>query len=500
MAPTRQFTVEFIENSVYQRNIDMALKLATFIGYFVVLLGVALLSYRKQRSESDFIIGGRSLNFWLTALSAHASDMSSWLFLGYPALVFTTGMSGAWAAIGLTVFMFLNWHFVAPRIRTITEQTNSLTLSSYFEARFGDTSGSVRLVSAVMSVLFFTFYISSGLVGLGVLVESLFNFDYLIGISIGLCIVVIYVFMGGYRTVAWIDLFQGFFLLGVIVFIPSILLYHAGGIGPIMNAVAAKHLATSLFPDFKPKTVIDLLLVAAGWGLGYFGQPHIITKFMGIRRVSDMSKAKYLGISWQVIALTAATTIGLIGVYVFPEGLADSEKVILNIVNKTLPVFFAGLVLCAILAATTNVMAAQILVVASNLSEDFYKRIVRRDATSTELLWISRASVVVISSIAFVIAFFKINTIYQLVLYSWSGLGASFGPLLLLSLYRQTINKYGAFAGILIGGLTAAIWPYFDGLYHLKIPSLVVGFAFSIAAIEGVSFLTRKTASLSPDP
>jgi sodium/proline symporter len=200
--------------------------------------------------------------------------------------------------------------------------------------------------------------------------------------------------------------------------------------------------------------------------------------------------------SWQVIALASATLVGLIGVYVFPEGLQDQEKVILNIVKNTLPVLFAGLVLCAILAATTNVMAAQILVVASNLSEDFYKRIVRRNAPSTELLWISRASVVLISLIAFVIAFFKVSTIYQLVLYSWSGLGASFGPLLLLSLYRKNINKYGAFAGILIGGLTAGIWPYFDTLFHWNIPSLVVGFAISIASIEGISFLTRKKASV----
>ena len=468
------------------------LQLATFIGYFIILMAIAAFSIRRQKSEADFIIGDRSLNFWLTALSAHASDMSSWLFLGYPALVFSEGVTGAWAAIGLTVCMFLNWHFVAPRIRTVTEQTNSLTLSSYFEARFGDTTGSIRLVSAAMSVLFFTFYISSGLVGLGILVESLFNLNYLIGITIGLLIVVTYVFLGGYRTVAWIDLFQGFFLLGVIVFIPTVLLMHIGGIGPVMNAVSAKNLSTALFPNFSPKTLFHLVLAAAGWGLGYFGQPHILTKFMGIRRVGDMSKAKYLGISWQTIALTSATILGLIGVYIFPQGLADPEKVILNIVKDTLPLFFAGLVLCAILAATTNVMAAQILVVASNLSEDFYKRIIRRDAKSIELLWISRSSVVLISILAYTIAYFKISTIYQLVLYSWSGLGASFGPLVLLSLFRKTINKYGAFTGVLAGGITAAIWPYFDHTYHLNFPALVAGFIVSTLCIEGISFLTRK--------
>ena len=472
------------------------LELGTFIGYFVILLAIALLSYRKQKSEADFIIGGRSLNFWLTALSAHASDMSSWLFLGYPALIYATGVSGAWAAIGLTFFMFMNWHFIAPKIRTVTEQTNSLTLSSYFETRYGDTSGSIRVVSAIMSVLFFTIYISSGLVGLGVLVETLFDLNYFFGISTGLFIVVLYVFLGGYRTVAWIDLFQGFFLLGVIVFIPAILLVKAGGIGPIMQAVQTKKLSTSLFPEYTAKSIFQNLLVAIGWGLGYFGQPHIITKCMGIRRISDMSKAKYLGISWQAIALVAATLIGLIGIYTFPGGLDDKEKVILYIVKTTLAPFFAGLVLCAILAATTNVMAAHILVVASNLSEDFYKRLFRRNASSSELLWISRASVVLVSAIAFGIAFFKIASIYSLVLYSWSGLGAAFGPLVLLSLYRKQINRYGAFAGILAGGVSSALWESFYFVHGGAIPPLVGGFVIGAIAIEGVSYLARKRLSL----
>lgn len=473
-----------------------ALEFGAFITYFIAIAIVALLSYRKQKSETDYIIGNRSLNFWLTALSAHASDMSAWLFLGYPALIFTTGVTGAWGAIGLVVCMFMNWHFIAPRIRTITEQTNSLTLSAYFENRLGDTSGRIRLISAFMSVLFFTFYISSGLVGMGILVESLFGLNYSIGISIGLLIVVAYVFLGGYRTVAWIDLFQGFFLLAVIVALPTILIVKAGGMAPIMQSVRASHLTTSLFPDFSPHTFLTDFLTAAGWGLGYFGQPHIITKFMGIRCISDMSKAKYLGMSWQTIALFAATIMGLIGIYTFPQGSLNPEHVILDIVKATLPAFFSGLVLCAVLAATTNVMAAQILVVASNLSEDFYKRLIKRQAGPKELLWISRGSVIVFSSIAFAIAFFKISTIYQLVLYSWSGLGASFGPLVLLSLYRKTINKYGGFAAILVGGVVSAIWPYYNDMFNLGIPSLVIGFSLGCITLEGVSFLTRNKISI----
>lgn len=468
------------------------LEISTLILYFCLILAVALFSYHKQKTDTDFILGNRSLNYWLTALSAHASDMSSWLFLGYPAMIFMNGMMGAWAAIGLVVFMFLNWQFVAPRIRVATERFNSLTLNAYFESRFKDTSGAIRWVSASMSILFFTFYISSGLVGLGVLVESLFDLSYTIGITIGLFIVVLYVFMGGYRTIAWIDLVQGMFLLGVIVFIPIILLVKIHGIDPIMQATAAQKLSTSLLPDLHFPTLAYAVLTALGWGLGYFGQPHIITKFMGIRHVEEITKAKWVGISWQAIALASATLIGLIGIFIFPNGLSDPEQVTLNIVKTSLPPFFAILVLCAIVAATTNVMAAQILVVASNLSEDFYKG-VRKSATSSELLWVSRFSILFIALLAFGIAYFKISSIYQLVLYSWSGLGASFGPLILLSLFRKTINRYGAIFGIMVGGFTAAVWPYLEARMHWEIPtSLFVGFVLSALTIELVSFLTRK--------
>lgn len=476
------------------------LEISIFVGYFLVLALIVLLSYQKQKSDKDFLIGDRSLNFWLTALSAHASDMSSWLFLGYPALIFTTGVFGAWAAIGLTFFMFLNWHFIAPKIRTATEQMESLTLSGYFETRFSDKSGSIRIISGLMSVLFFTFYITSGLVAMGLLVESLLNMHYIFGISMGILIVMAYVFMGGYRTIAWIDLFQGFFLLGVILFIPIYLLISYGGIGDVMLAVKAKNLSTSLVPDYSFWTFWEIAMTSIGWGLAYFGQPHIITKFMGIRRVEDMSKAKYLGISWQTLALGSATLIGLLGVYIFPQGIADPEQVVLNIVKTTLFPFVAGLVICAILAATTNVMAAQILVVASNLSEDFYKRIFRRHASSTELLWTSRASVLFISLVSYVIAYFKIASIYKLVLYSWSGLGAAFGPLLLLSLYRKNLNKYGAFAGILVGGIVAAIWPYFQNHYKIPVPPLIIGFLLSTIAIIGVSYIMRKRLKLEVEP
>lgn len=475
------------------------LEITTFVVYFAILLGIGLITSRKQKTDTDFIIGNRSLNFWLTALSAHASDMSSWLFLAYPALIFVGGVFGAWAGIGLTLCMYLNWQFVAPRIRIVTEQTNSLTLSAYFENRFADRSGSIRLVSAISSLLFYTIYICSGLVGLGILVDSLFGLNYFIGITIGLIIVMIYVFAGGYKTVAWIDVFQGFFLLAVILFIPILLLIQIKGFGPVLSSIQSQGKSWELFPSFTFLGYYEIFNLLLGWGLGYFGQPHIITKFMGIRNVRDIFKSKILGMSWQVLALTGATVIGLIGIYHFPTGLADPEIVILEIVKDSLIPFFAALVLCAILAATTNVMAAQILVVASSLAEDFYKRLINPDAPSKTLLKISRISVVIVSLIAYVIAFFKISTIYKLVLYAWSGLGGTFGPLLLLSLYSKKVNRYGALTGIIVGAVIGAVWPYFNDHFNLHTQAMLPAFIFSGLTIYIISYLTKNKFALEEE-
>jgi sodium/proline symporter len=308
-------------------------------------------------------------------------------------------------------------------------------------------------------------------------------------------ITLVYVFLGGYKTIAWIDLFQGFFLLGVIVFIPTYILIHLGGMQPVFHAMELKQISTSFFPDFSYATSWTVVMTMASWGLGYFGQPHIITKFMGIAQVSDMHKAKWVGISWQVIALTAATLVGLIGVALFPEGTDKPEQLILNIVKMTFAPFFAGLVLCAVLAATTNVMSAQVLVVASSLTEDFYKKFVNRQTSQRELLWISRASVLAVSLVGYTIAAFKPTTIYKLVLYAWSGLGASFGPLLLLSLYSSKISRQGAFAGILVGGVTAAMWPYFEEPFQIS--AVLAGFIASVGAIVITSLIMKEKDTLS---
>lgn len=465
-------------------------ELLAIVIYFLTLLTIGYFSYRKNMSVDDYIIGNRSMNFWLTALSAHASDMSSWLFLAYPAAIFSKGLLGVWTAIGLITCMYLNWQWIAPKIRIATEQYNSLTFSSFFESRLGDTSGKIRIFSALILIVFYTIYISAGLTGMGDLLTTLFNLKYGIAILIGIVIVVPYVFIGGYKTLAWIDLFQGFFLLGVIIFVPLYVLNGVGGFSGISNSFQLHHLTTSLIPDYSSSTIISIISMALGWGLGYFGQPHIVTKFMGIQNVSEIKKSKWLGMSWMTLSLAAATLVGAVGVPYFNGVLANPEEVFIKIVHSVFPPFIIGLMLCAVMAATINAMSSQVLVLASSLTEDFYKKVFRPRASSKELLLVSRLGVVLVGTVAFFIAFRKTSTIYILVNYAWSGIGSSFGPLVILSLYSKRVNKYGAWAGILGGGLTSGIWP----LLNSSIFPLIPGFITSMLLIIFVSHATRKKA------
>ncbi len=456
--------------------------------YIALLLAIGLISYQRHLSSSDFIMGGRSMNYWLTAIAAHASDMSSWLFMGYPAVIFAGGLFNAWTAIGLLLFMFLNWQLIAPRIRVATEQYNSLTFSSFFESRLADTSGTIRVFTALMSLVFYTIYISAGLVGLGLLLETLFAIPYNWGVLIGILIVVPYVFIGGYLTLAWIDLFQGLFLLSVILFVPFFVLPSIGGWQGMMTTLSTEHLLTSLLPDLSSKTLLEIIGMLMGLGLGYFGQPHIITKFMGIRNVHEIGKSKWIGMSWMLLSLVGATLVGLVGIAFFKGGLQNHELVFVTLVKNSFPPFFIGLILCAVLAATINAMSSQVLVLSSSITEDLYKRLFRKKASSQELLIVARVGVIFVALIAFLISYGKISSIYSLVLYAWSGLGSAFGPLLLLSLYWKRINKYGAWGGILSGGIAAAIWPY----YNTSIPSLLPGFTCSCFFIFLLSSLTNS--------
>lgn len=451
--------------------------------YILILIFIGVLSYRKNLTSSEFILGGRSMNFWVTALAAHASDMSSWIFMAYPAVLFTTGLFNVWAAIGLTLFMFLNWHFIAPKIRRESEKFNSMTYSSYFESRFSDSSGSLRIITAVMLFIFYTIYISAGLVGLGLLIESLFPIPYDYGIILGLCIVVPYLFIAGYLTLAYTDLFQGIFLLIVIAFVPLYLLPKIGGIDQITKVAKLNGISLSLIPQKNFTGLFTIFSIMVSWGLGYFGQPHIVTKFMGIKKVEDTFKAKYIGITWQIIALSFATLIGLLAIPYFKDGIADPQLIFIKMTEAYFTPFLSAFILCAILGVTITTMDSQILVLASSLAEDFYKRIFRKNSSSKEILFVSRMSIFVIAVIAYLIATQKNHSIFELVSYAWFGLGASFGPVLIFSLYSKKINKTGAWAGVLSGGTIAGIWPVINQFLPINVPTLIPGFVISSICI-----------------
>jgi len=471
-----------------------------FSSYFLLLLSIGLYYHRAQNTSKDFIMGNRSLGFWVTAFSAHASDMSGWLFMAFPAAIFIGGLPNIWIGLGLLIGMFLNWQFVAQKLRVETEKHDSYTLSSYFENKFNDTSGIIRLLTATMTIVFLTFYLSAGLIAMGYLLESLFQIDYYIGLTIAMIVAMTYTFVGGYYTVAKVDQFQAIFLLIVILFVPLTALYYMPTpINSIILASQEHNISLGFLKDASLLNLLTSIFLILGWGLGYFGQPHIITKFMGIDNPENIKKSKYVGMAWQITTLASAACIGVIAIGFFDGEMNNPELIFVNMVQALFNPLLAGFILCGVLAANMSTMDSQILVCASVLSEDFYKHIVKRHASEKELLIVSRVGVVLISITSLIIAFLKSSTVLEAVLYAWSGLGSSFGPLILMSLYFKKCNKYGAIGGILVGGITAGIWPQLNALLPipLLIPGTIPGFLLSGLTIYTVSLMTDKNAKAS---
>jgi sodium/proline symporter len=474
--------------------------IAAFIAYFSLLLIIGLIFHHKQMSSSDFIMGNRSLNFWLVAISAHASDMSAWLFMAFPMTIFMLGLPHIWIALGLIIGMFINWQFVAPKLRSMTEKYNCYTLSSFFEKRFNDHTGKIKLLSAIVLIIFLTHYLSAGLIAMGYLLESLFGLNYMLGLSVALLVVVIYTFFGGFTTVAWTDLFQGIFLLFMIILVPIFAYNRIGGWDQIVQIAQQRNIPITFTSSGSIDSFITIFSLALGWGLGYFGMPHIITKFMGLKHTSEMHKSKWLGMTWQVIALSCAAIIGLIGIAYFPQGLEKPEMIFVEMVKDLFHPFIAGFILCAVIAANMSTMDSQILVCSSIISEDLFRHFSKKTATDRQVLWISKLSVIAISVIALLIAFNKSSTILDTVLYSWSGLGSAFGPLVLMSLYSKKINLYGALAGIVVGTFVAMIWPSINPLItKYQILPMIPGFFLSAFSIFVVSRITyHKEADYIP--
>src|SRR3989338_4511546 len=455
-----------------------------FITYFLILVFIAVLSKLRAKTLGDFLLGSRQMGFIVTALAAHASDMSSWIFIGFPAQVYTHGLLQAAVAFGLVFFMFLNWQFIAPRLRRQSEMYNSYTISSLFESKTSDTSGSIRIVTALISTLFYLVYIAAGMIGLGITLEMIFHIPYVAGVILGVVLTVPYLFFGGYITLAWTDLVQGFFLLFVILFVPIYAYSQAAGQTNVQFAPR--------FFDWLPATQREFgnwLYLFLGWGLGYFGQPHILTKFMGIREVEHMSKAKWVGISWQSFALLGSVLNGVVAHVSLKSPVLNSEFIFINLVQSLFSTFAATFILCAVLGVAITVANAQILVVSSNFAEDFYKKLFRKAVSPEKEVKVLRSSFVLVTLMSAVIAAATSGSLFNVVSYAWFGLGASFGPALILALYMEKLDKHAVLGGVITGAFASGVWPFVGAMMGSAIPSIIVGFFCHFVTFFVISYL-----------
>jgi len=468
--------------------------IVTFAVYFVLLLGTGFYFYRKSVSIEDYLLGGRKMGAWVTALSAQASDMSGWLLMAMPGAVYLAGMGQAWIAIGLFIGTVLNWLFVSRRLRVYTQKTGSITLPCFFEERFGDPTGSLRIVSAIVILIFFTIYASSGLVATGKLFESTFGVSYESAVIVGGGIIIVYTFLGGFLAVCWTDLIQGLLMVIALVAVPLIAYFNVGGYTAVAEAMSLKGISASLFDGGESGTVMNTLAIgsAMAWGLGYFGQPHILARFMSAKSLLKLKESMVIAIVWVFISLAGAVIVGLIGIAMF-DGLrgGDQEKVFIYMIQQLLGPWLAGVMLAAILSAIMSTIDSQLLVSSSALTEDFYQKAVKRDAGEKEVIWVGRICVIIISVIALVLALKPSDTILGIVSYAWGGFGVAFGPLVLFALFSKKTGWQSALAGMVMGTVVLVIWKQV-GLGE-RMYEIVPGFAANCLTIVLVNSVYRQT-------
>ncbi|MCE8035671.1 MAG: sodium/proline symporter PutP [Halomonas sp.] len=461
----------------------------TFVVYLLLMLGIGIVAYKRTTNLSDYILGGRSLGPWTSAISAGASDMSGWLLLGLPGAAYVSGISASWIAVGLLIGTWLNWLIVARRLRLYSfKVSDALTLPEYFANRFRDNSQLLRVISAVFILMFFLFYTSSGLVAGGRLFETVFGYDYTVAVTIGTIAVISYTFFGGFLAVSWTDLIQGLMMAAALAIVPIIAFGDLGGTAGAGAALADESAyMLAWFRDASTGEALTFIGIVSSlaWGLGYFGQPHILARFAAIRSDRDIPTARRIAVTWTAIALISSVAVGLLGVGFVQRDLADGETVFMVMVNLIFHPVIAGILLAAILAAIMSTADSQLLVSSSALTDDFYKAIFRKDASQTELVWVGRLAVIAIAVLAYLLALNPDATVLDLVAYAWAGFGAAFGPALIMSLYWRRMNKWGALAGIVVGGVTVVVWAELSGgifdLYEI-VPGVILAYIAIVVA------------------
>ena len=487
-------------------------KIIAFVLYLGFMVYIGLRSAKKNNSSMDFFLGGRKVGPWITALSAEASDSSAWLLMGLPGLCYLGGVKETfWTAVGLIVGTYLNWLFVAKPLRKCTISFgDSITIPEFFTNRFKDKTHLLTIISVFFIVLFFTIYTASGFVACAKLFNSVFGLKYHIGLVIGLVVILSYTILGGYLAVCTTDFIQGALIFVAFVFSAVIAVVSLGGPAEAMAKVsdfsvravngqfgaemAEKFIANK---SFSAMSVISAL----AWGLGYFGMPHIIIRFMGIRSNAEIKTARRVGTVWMVIAYIGTFIIGSLGtVYLAGGDLANplmilsggaEETVFSATMQQMYPAFIAGLFLCAILAASMSTADSQLLSASSAVSLDIYKGLINKGADEKTVMNVSRITVLVIAAIAFVLSLNPASSIFGLVSYAWAGFGSTFGPLVILALFWRGMTNKGAIAGLIAGGVTVVLWHNLKGgifnVYEI-LPGFIACLVFAVA----VSLLDRN--------
>ncbi|MCP4865563.1 MAG: sodium/proline symporter PutP [Alteromonas sp.] len=477
--------------------------------YFLVMLGIGWYSFKESdTSVEGYMLGGRKLGPAVTALSAGASDMSGWMLMGLPGAMYVAGISAMWIAVGLTIGAFANYILVAPRLRVYTEiANNAITLPDYFENRFADNSRMLRVIASVVIVIFFTLYTSSGVVAGGKLFESSFNLSYELGLYVTAGVVVAYTLIGGFMAVSMTDFVQGCIMFLSLILVPIVVIMNLGGLSDA-NAIITDINPNlfALFIDASTNTALSTIGIISllAWGLGYFGQPHIIVRFMAIRSVKDVPVARRIGMSWMIMSIIGALFTGLYGMaYVSQQdGVSiDPETIFIYLSQLLFHPLIGGFLLAAILAAIMSTISSQLLVTSSSLTSDFYQVFLRKDASEKELVIAGRISVIVVAAVAIALAYDRDSTILSLVSNAWAGFGAAFGPLVIFSLFDRHMTRASAFAGMITGAVTVLLWIYLPitiGGQSLSawMYEIVPGFILSSIAIVLVSKLTQPRESV----
>lgn len=471
--------------------------LITFVIYIAAMILIGFIAYRATRNFDDYILGGRSLGSFVTALSAGASDMSGWLLMGLPGAIFVAGLSESWIAIGLIVGAWLNWLFVAGRLRVHTEHNhNALTLPDYFSHRFEDNSRLLRIFSALVILVFFTIYCASGVVAGARLFESTFGMEYGTALWVGAAATILYVFIGGFLAVSWTDTVQATLMIFALLVTPLFVILALGDMGTVMATIEAQNPAN--FDMFRGLSFVAIISLLA-WGLGYFGQPHILVRFMAADSVKTIPNARRIGMTWMILTLAGAVAVGFLGIAYFADhpDLAgpvreNGERVFLELVKILFNPWVAGIILSGVLAAVMSTLSAQLLVSSSALTQDFYKAFLRKGASQRELVWVGRGMVLLIALIAIGIASNPDSKVLGLVSYAWAGFGAAFGPVVLISLLWKRMTRNGALVGMLVGAITVVVWKEFIGLGLYEI---IPGFLLASIAIYVVSLMGKEPAA-----